>query len=299
MSNALITIRHLAAIGLVAIAVWAFVSAGGAIVAGHWSYRAFYVLMAVLGTVGIITARRSDRADPTWRGVFAALGLVLGIGLAWFLIPFEAGDGALLALESDEVVSVEVGADHILMRPTGDAQSTGLIFQPGARVDARAYALVLRPLAEAGHPVVTVKQPLGVAFFASGFAATWAADHPETERWVVGGHSLGGVVAAQNASAENDLYDLVLWASVPASDISGAPLDAVSIYGTNDGLAAVADIEASQESLPPDATLVPIEGAIHSQFGTYGTQPGDGEPGISTSEAQRQIIAATLSFLAG
>ena len=43
-----------------------------------------------------------------------------------------------------------------------------MFFQPGARVDPRAYAAILRPLAESGHVVVIVKQPLGIAFLATG-----------------------------------------------------------------------------------------------------------------------------------
>jgi hypothetical protein len=44
------------------------------------------------------------------------------------------------------------------IRPT-----TGFVFVPGARVDYRAYALVLRPLAEAGFLVVVLKEPFGFA----------------------------------------------------------------------------------------------------------------------------------------
>ena len=39
--------------------------------------------------------------------------------------------------------------------------TTGLMFTPGARIDSRAYAHVLRPLAEAGYLVVVLKEPFG------------------------------------------------------------------------------------------------------------------------------------------
>ena len=44
------------------------------------------------------------------------------------------------------------------VRPT-----VGLVFVPGARVDPRAYAHILRPLAEAGYLVAVLKEPFGLA----------------------------------------------------------------------------------------------------------------------------------------
>ena len=40
-----------------------------------------------------------------------------------------------------------------------------------------------------------------------------------------------------------------------------------------------------------------IEGAVHSFFGDYGDQPGDGTPTIDREGAQDQIVAATLALL--
>jgi dienelactone hydrolase len=145
--------------------------------------------------------------------------------------------------------------------------------------------------------VVIVKQPLGVAFFANGFASSWAEQHPDVE-WAVGGHSLGGVVAAMNAAGDSQLRDLVLWASYPASDISDtADLITVSIFGTEDGLTEPAKVEETASDLPQESKFVPIGGAVHGYFGDYGEQPGDGEPTVSRDEAQEQIVSATLSFL--
>ena len=36
---------------------------------------------------------------------------------------------------------------------------------------------------------------------------------------------------------------------------------------------------------------------MHSYFGDYGEQPGDGTPTVSRAEAQRQIVAATVALL--
>ncbi len=93
-------------------------------------------------------------------------------------------------------------------------------------------------------------------------------------------------------------YGLLLYASYPVGSIADADVTVSSIYGLDDGIAAPSTIEASAADLPSDAVLVPIEGAIHSFFGDYGDQPGDGEPGVSREQAQAEIVTATLDLLA-
>ena len=287
-----------AGLAVVGVVGWALATAGSAIAAGHPSYWVAYGGVAMAGMAALVLAVvwRSRPTRP-WLAVPAALGLVGFAGLAWWLAPFEATNRALDAMESDDLVVVASSSSQITMTPTSLPANTGVIFQPGARVDARAYANILRPIAEAGHQVVIVKQPLGVGFLASGFAASWAEEHPEIGRWVVAGHSLGGVVAAQNAAEPNATNDLVLWASYPSSDISNEAFAAVSVFGTNDGLTTIAQIEESVDDLPPGTGFVEVEGAIHSYFGDYGAQPGDGEPGVARNVAQDRIVSATLAFL--
>lgn len=287
-----------AGVALIAASTWALLSAGGAIVNGHPTYWAFYSGAALLGVAAVLVgvAKRARRTIA-WVAVLATIGLGVVAGLAWWLTPYEATDRALVALESDDAVVVTSSVSEITMAPVGSLMDVGVIFQPGAQVDARAYAGILRPIAEAGFRVVIVKQPLGVAFLASGFAPAWAADHPDVRRWAVAGHSLGGVVAAENAAAPNAIDDLILWASFPGSDISSEPFEAVSVFGTEDDLTTTADIESSIDDLPDGTTFVAVDGAIHSHFGDYGVQSGDGEPEISRAAAQEQIVQATLAFL--
>jgi hypothetical protein len=287
-----------AGVALIAAVAWAFISAGGAIVNGHPSYWVLYFGAGALGLAAVLfgVAKRARRTI-LWAAALATVGLGVVAGFAWWLTPFEATGRALVALESDDTVSVTSSPSEITMAPVGAAAVVGVIFQPGARVDARAYGAILRPIAEAGVQVVIVKQPFGVAFLASGFASTWAADHPEVPRWVVAGHSLGGVVAAENAADPDSIDDLVLWASFPGSDVSSEPFEAVSVFGTKDDLTTTTDIEASIGDLPDGTSFVAVDGAIHGHFGDYGVQPGDGEPEISREEAQELIVQATLAFL--
>ena len=103
----------------------------------------------------------------------------------------DAGTEALTAMRSDASVQVTESATRIVMEPTGSVSPLAVLYQPGAKVEARAYAAVLRPLAEAGHRVVIVKQPLGIAFLATGAFAAARADYPETTGWVLGGFITG------------------------------------------------------------------------------------------------------------
>jgi len=225
------------------------------------------------------------------------------VAIAW-LRPFSAQEPALAAMESGSGVVVVESSGRIVLEPDqGAASPTSVFYQPGAKVEARAYAAVLRPLAESGYRVVIVKQPLGIAFLSLGAFDAVRSDYPDTEAWVLGGHSLGGTVASIQANdnggdAPGSARGLLLHASYPASDLS-ATLQArvASIFGTHDGLATPEDIAASRADLPPSAVFLPIEGAIHSFFGDYGPQPGDGEPTISHDEARTQIANASVDFV--
>jgi pimeloyl-ACP methyl ester carboxylesterase len=206
---------------------------------------------------------------------------------------------ALAALESDAQVHVET-APWLVFRPANQDPSVGLVLYPGGRVDPRAYAPTARALAEEGHLVVIVPMPLNLAFFAPGRAAEVMAAFPGIESWALGGHSLGGAMAANYAHGNPEaVRGLLLWAAYPGAsdDLSDYQLAASSIYGTRDGLATPDKIDASRPLLPPDTQWTAVDGGNHAQFGWYGPQPGDGEATISREEQQAQIVAATLQLL--
>lgn len=240
----------------------------------------------------------------TWMKVLIAVVAVFAIAVVAFVIwgstPLGPMPEALAALESD--ANVAVATDPWLsFTPTQGAQNTGLIFYPGGRVDPRSYAPMARAIAEAGYPVVIVPMPLNLAVFGVNRAADVIAAHPEVEHWVIGGHSLGGSMAASFTRNNPDLIDgLFLVASYPASsdDLSGFDdLTTYSVSATNDGLATPDKIDASRPLLPADTIWVPIEGGNHAQFGYYGDQPGDGQATISREEQQRQTVEAALQML--
>ena len=100
---------------------------------------------------------------------------------------------------------------------------------------------------------VIAPMPLNLTFFAPDRAADVIAAFPEIRNWAVGGHSLGGAMAARFASQKPDaVQGLVLWAAYPAStgDLSAYSIVATYIYGTRDGLAAGDRINTSRLLYP-------------------------------------------------
>lgn len=206
---------------------------------------------------------------------------------------------ALDALVSDEVVTVDEG-DWLIFEPVESAAETGLIFYPGGYVDPRAYAPAAREIAAAGYLVVVPTMPLNLAVLGANTAADIIEAYPEINQWAIGGHSLGGAMAAQFAANNPEIIDgLVLWASYPAgnNDLSQSDLQVVSIYGTADGVSEPETVEASRARLPAATEWVPIPGGNHAQFGWYGPQNGDLAPQIDHLEQQAITVDATVTLL--
>lgn len=239
-----------------------------------------------------------------WQIILIILGVLLLVGVAAFVIwagnPLPADPQALSALETDSLVAVET-EPWLVFRPQSSDPTTGFIFYPGGRVQPEAYAPAARAIAEAGYLLVVPPMPLNLAFFAPQVAEQVIAAYPEVDCWVIGGQSLGGVMAARFAYRNpGAVQGLALWAAYPAGsdDLSSSDLAVVSIYASQDGLSDVDTVLASQPLLPADTTWVRIEGGNHAGFGSYGPQPGDNPRTISLQAQQEQVIAATLDLLA-
>lgn len=240
----------------------------------------------------------------TWTKILLAIAVVLLLAVAAFVIwaytPLGPMPEALAALESDAAVQVTTDRWYTF-QPTGESRSTGLIFYPGGRVDARSYAPPARALAEQGYPVVIVPMPLNLAVLGSGRAADVIAANPQVERWAIAGHSLGGAMAATFTHGNPDAVEgLVFWAAYPAgsADLSArTDLAVSSVYGTADAVLNWEAFESSRALLPSSTVWAPIEGGNHAQFGWYGEQTAADVATISREEQQAQTIAATLAVL--
>lgn len=231
-------------------------------------------------------------------GIVSLLIVAGGAFIWWGNHPLEAMPEAIAALESDQTVLVSSG-EWIVFSPQGASSPIGIIIYPGGHVDARAYAPLARELASDGNLVIIPRMPLNLAVFDIDVADEIIQANPDIETWAIGGHSLGGAMAAEYVSANPLSVDgLFLWASFSAenTDLSGfTNLEVLSIYGTEDG--EVEGIRASRERLPENTLWVEMEGANHAQFGWYGEQRGDGTATISRAEQQEIILEDTFAFL--
>ncbi len=238
-----------------------------------------------------------------WLCVLVALGVVavaVALGLViWAETPMGPMPEAVAAMVTDGHVTV-VQDDVIVFRPNETTATVGLVFYPGARIDPVSYAPAMRALAAQGFLVVIAPMPLNLAVLDSDRAADVIADFPEIRRWAVGGHSLGGAMAAAFVASDTAAVDgLLLWAAYPSSgdDLSTWEGSVASVSATNDGLATPDDIVRTTPLLPAGTEFVIVDGGNHAQFGWYGEQRGDGVASISREDQQSQTVAATLRLL--
>lgn len=221
--------------------------------------------------------------------------VVLGF-LAWANTPMMGERPAALEVWRDSRVAVTDLGNAVELAPVDGRSGTGLVFIPGAIVDPYAYMYKLsEAVADTGLTVLITKPTLNLAFFDTRPLSAFTSHVPEVEHWYVGGHSLGGVRACQLA-ADGDVSGLVLFGSYCANDLSRTDLRVLSISGSRDGLSTPAKIEAARVLLPPNATMLQIQGMNHAQFGDYGPQPGDGTATISDAEARQGVTVALGKF---
>ena len=174
----------------------------------------------------------------------------------------------------------------------------GFIFYPGGKVEYSAYAPLLQSIAEAGTLCVVAEMPLNLAVFDSNAAEKIILLFPEIEHWFIGGHSLGGAMAADYTSkSPYDFKGLILLAAYPTKDLSSCEFGVLSIYGSNDTVLNAEKFVKGRNFMPAVYKEICIDGGNHAQFGDYGLQVGDGAASI-TPEKQREITAkAILDFI--
>jgi alpha/beta superfamily hydrolase len=247
------------------------------------------------------------RIWPIVRRIWITTGLVFtAVFVTWSLFAYRSSSEARAALQSDERVTIAHHEGHWAFDPSSPS-TAGLIFFAGALVDPVAYAPLARAIAEARYPVLLVELPRRGAFggadgpevFARARAA--AASRPRVTRWIVAGHSRGGVVAAQIVrDGFPGLAGAVLIGTSHPRDfsIAAATIPITRVFGTRDTVADVEKLEATRGNLPASTRIVAIDGGNHSQFGYYGFQPGDWPATISREAQQAITRGAVLDALA-
>lgn len=194
------------------------------------------------------------------------------------------------------VVVKESGAYRF--SPVGPTPDTALIFYPGGKVPPSAYAPAAVAIAEQGYTVFIVPMPINEAFFGVNLAEAVQAAHPDIKRWAMGGHSLGGAMAAEyTARHPGAVQGLLFWASYSAADLSGQRLKVISVFGALESGRSKFISENAKAKLPNDTTFIEIPGGNHEQFGYYTGQLNDPPSAVSRTEQQAQAVAAAVQLL--
>lgn len=225
-----------------------------------------------------------------------ALLLAVGAGCA----SYGPTDEALDALTSDALVTVIDEDDWIRFDPAAVSYGEGVVFYPGAFVDAEAYAPPLRLLAEHGVTTVLVRMPSKLAVLKPNAAEDVFAAVDGPDSWVIAGHSLGGAMAAHFAAKHPDeVVGLAMWAGYPPAkdDLSGQDIAVTSVTATEDQVLDRGKFDETKALLPQGTTFPVIEGGNHAGFGSYGAQKKDGEATITPEAQHEQAVAAVVDLL--
>lgn len=237
---------------------------------------------------------QENRKHKKWKiAMFIVAGILLAGMIACVVYVndyYHAEDAALEVFQADGAIRVEQMDDRrIVFSP--EKPTAGVIFYPGGKVEYTAYAPLLYELAEQGVLCVLIKMPCNLAVLDVNAADGIQDEFPEIEKWYIGGHSLGGSMAAGYAAKHTEEYDgLILFAAYSTANLSESGLKVISIYGSNDGVLNMEKYRENFANLPADTVEYIIEGGCHAQFGSYGRQKGDGVPAISGEEQRRIAV---------
>ena len=175
-----------------------------------------------------------------------------------------------------------------------ESAEKGLIFYPGGKVEHTAYIPLMHACAEKGILCVLIEMPFNLAVFDINAADGIQKKYPEIEDWYIGGHSLGGSMAAAYLADHAEEYEgLILLGSYSTANLSDTQLAVLSVFGSEDTVMNRGKYQDNRLNLPSGFTEYVIDGGCHAYFGMYGAQDGDGIPKI-TNEAQIRLTAENI-----
>ncbi|WP_426452072.1 alpha/beta fold hydrolase [Paenibacillus sp. S-38] len=231
---------------------------------------------------------------------------LLGLAAAGFvyLRPYEADEAARSAMRGSSGVEVTEEAHWLRFQPRSTEGSAAakplpsVIFYPGGLVQPESYAPLASRLAGEGCTVYIARMPLNLAVFGQDLAEELLQREPQGD-FVIGGHSLGGSMAARFAAAHPDRLRGVFFLAAYADEggsLRDTGLPVLSLAGTKDGVLNRERMEAGRAHVPGSAAYLSIEGGNHAGFGSYGPQRGDGEAAIPPEEEWERTVDALKNW---
>lgn len=191
------------------------------------------------------------------------------------------------------VASNEISDGIVVFEP--DEATEGFIFYPGGKVEYTAYIPLMSELAGNDVLCILVEMPFNLAVLDMNAAEGLTESYPEIENWYIGGHSLGGSMAASYVADKAEEFDgLILLGSYSTEELS---LPVLSIYGSEDRVMNREKYDEYKPNIDSALTETVIEGGCHAYFGMYGAQDGDGTPSISNEEQIHLTAEAIIKFI--
>ena len=232
----------------------------------------------------------------TLTSIFLALVLLFTASAIYLGTYYHADDEAIAEFTvEEEITETKTKSGNWIFAPAKTQATTGFIFYPGGKVEHEAYKPLMRALSATGVLCVLIEMPFRLAIFDINAADGIQESFPEIESWYIGGHSLGGSMAAAYLENNHESFKgLLLLGSYSTTDLSKTNLSVLSIYGSFDKVMNKEKYSSSLVNMPKSFTEIVIEGGCHAYFGAYGHQKGDGTPTISNEE---QIKITVNSFI--
>jgi hypothetical protein len=192
---------------------------------------------------------------------------------------------------SDGTCNDDITGCQILFPPAPEAVESGtaklgVLFYGGALIDPRSYSIMAKELSDVhGLAVAVPIFPSDVAYLGcsgTNRLSLAASAFPDVEKWILVGHSMGGIGAqvdlwnARNET-DSDLGGLVLMGSYIRQDLGCGAIDfsqtnipMASVFGELDGLVNRTRFELGQEFLSANDTFfLDVMGGNHGYFGYY------------------------------
>jgi hypothetical protein len=220
---------------------------------------------------------------------FVALIIVLALlagACAFYVNDYYRADmdamvGVVQSKERYESQTLEDGTG--IFKP--ENAKVGFIFYPGGKVEYISYIPLMDALARNGVMCVLLKMPFNLAVLDVDGAEGIQEMYPEIENWYIGGHSLGGSMAASYLSENTSEYEgLILLGSYSTADLSKEDIKVLSVFGSEDKVMNKEKYDEYKINLPESFSEEIIDGGCHAYFGMYGDQEGDGTPTITNVE---------------
>ena len=244
---------------------------------------------------------RSLRRLVRWL-VLMGLGLTLLVALGFYayfgLLAHHAPADARESVRGNPDVTVTEGyGGYVVSDADPGVERLGIVFYPGGRVAPDAYLPTAARLAERANATVVVpKMRVNLAVFSQGRADGVIEGESAIDRWVVGGHSLGGAMACRYAASNPAAVDGLLLVGAYC-DRPVREMPALAVVGTRDAVLNRDRFAATRGNLPPGHSVVRIQGMNHSQAGSYSGQRGGHPARIETAEAHRRLAITVDEWL--